>query len=84
MINYFFPLSEFLIGARAGGGIGRHVRLRGVCASVRVQVPPRAPFPTIFNSKVYKEDGLPKAGADAKTNRIADKDFFISDPCRTF
>jgi len=28
---------------RADGGIGRHVRLRGVCASVRVQVPLRAP-----------------------------------------
>ena len=27
----------------ADGGIGRHVRLRGVCASVRVQVPLRAP-----------------------------------------
>ena len=28
---------------RADGGIGRHVRLRGVCASVGVQVPLRAP-----------------------------------------
>ncbi len=43
---------------RADGGIGRHVRLRGVCASVRVQVPLRAPFNIFLHS-----GSTPKVGA---------------------
>lgn len=38
---------ENLIGAREWWN-GRHVRLRGVCESVGVQVPPRAPFPSVL------------------------------------
>lgn len=38
----------------ASGGIGRHVRLRGVCASVGVQVPPRAPTSIGSQTKLNK------------------------------
>ena len=51
--NCIFQVNIVIFLLCRSGGTGRHARLRGVWATMRVRVPPSAPFPS-FKIKEFK------------------------------